>query len=128
MWPVVLGKVVAGAALVIGGLVVWQKYQQEQERQQVYWEPFQASVQPDDSASVETIKEQLLETVRVKLLDIMKMQPGRERSAAIRDLRARYHPDRHVHLPMLATVFQELTALINTRTDPLLDEDRRHYM
>lgn len=54
MWPVVLGKVVAGAALVIGGLVVWQKYQQEQERQQVYWEPFQASVQPDDSASVET--------------------------------------------------------------------------
>lgn len=127
MWPVVLGKVVAGAALAIGGLVVWQKYQQEQERQQVYWEPFQASVQ-SDSASLDNIKEQLLETVRNKLLDIMKMQPGRERSAAIRDLRARYHPDRHVHLPMLATVFQELTALINTRTDPLLVEDRRHHM
>ena len=107
-----------------------------------------------------SIKEQLLENVRIKLLDIVKMQPGRERryllqlstvvvlvadtsssrtllgfltslfifcSAAIRDLRARYHPDRHVHLPMLAAVFKELTALINTRTDPLLAEDRRHH-
>ena len=42
MWPVVLGKVVAGAALAVGGLLLWQKYQQEQDRQQVYWEPFEA--------------------------------------------------------------------------------------
>lgn len=28
---------------------------------------------------------------------------------------------------MLAAVFEELTALINTRTDPLLAEDRRHH-
>jgi hypothetical protein len=41
MWPVVLGKVVTGAALAMGGLLLWQKYQQEQERQQVYWEPFE---------------------------------------------------------------------------------------
>ncbi len=41
MWPVVLGKVVAGAALAVGGLLLWQKYQQEQERQQVFWEPFE---------------------------------------------------------------------------------------
>ena len=42
MWPVVLDKVVAGAALAVGGLLLWQKYQQEQERQQVFWEPFEA--------------------------------------------------------------------------------------
>ena len=53
MWPLVLGKVVAGAALVVGGLVVWQKYQQEQERQQVYWEPFQSPAQSNDNASTE---------------------------------------------------------------------------
>lgn len=41
MWPVVLGKVVAGAALAIGGFALFQKYQQEQERQHVYWEPFE---------------------------------------------------------------------------------------
>lgn len=41
MWPLVLGKVVAGAALAIGGIALWQKYQQEQERQHVYWEPFE---------------------------------------------------------------------------------------
>ena len=45
-------------------------------------------------------------------------------SAAIRELRARYHPDRHAHLPMLAKVFEEVSTLINTRTDPLLEEDR----
>lgn len=127
MWPVVLGKVVAGAAMVAGGLFVWQKYQQEQERQQVYWEPFRSAAQSTGDASTESIKEELLKTVRAKLLDIMSMQPGRERSAAIRELRARYHPDRHVHLPMLAEVFAELSTLINTRTDPLLEEDRRHH-
>ena len=47
MWPVVLGKVVVGAALAVGGLLLWQNYQQEQERQQVYWEPFEA--QPPSS-------------------------------------------------------------------------------
>lgn len=47
-------------------------------------------------------------------------------SAAIRELRARYHPDRHVHLPMLAGVFEEITKIINTRTDPLMAEDRMH--
>ena len=53
MWPVVLGKVVAGAAMVAGGLFVWQKYQQEQERQQVYLEPFQSAAQSTGDASTE---------------------------------------------------------------------------
>ena len=53
MWPVVLGKVIAGAALVAGGLFVWQKYQQEQERQHVYWEPFQSAAQPTEPVSSE---------------------------------------------------------------------------
>ncbi|DBA72466.1 hypothetical protein WJX79_005465 [Trebouxia sp. C0005] len=127
MWPVVLGKVVAGAALAVGGLLLWQKYQQEQERQQVYWEPFEAQRPSSENSANERIKEELLNTVRQKLLDIMNMAPGRERSAAIRDLRARYHPDRHVHLPMLADVFEEIATLINTRTDPLLAEDRLQH-
>ncbi len=50
MWPVVLGKVVVGAALAVGGLLLWQNYQQEQERQQVYWEPFEAQ-QPSSENS-----------------------------------------------------------------------------
>lgn len=124
MWPVLLGKVVAGAALAVGGLLLWQKYQQEQEHQQVYWEPFEMQRPPSAETSTETIKDQLLAAVRQKLLDIVRMAPGRERSAAIRELRARYHPDRHVHLPMLADVFAEISTLINTRTDPLLAEDR----
>ncbi|KAL0049731.1 hypothetical protein WJX82_008738 [Trebouxia sp. C0006] len=127
MWPVVLGKVVAGAALAVGGLLFWQKYQQEQERQQVFWEPFEAQRPSPENSANERIKEELLKTVRQKLLDIMNMVPGRERSAAIRELRARYHPDRHVHLPMLADIFEEIATLVNTRTDPLLVEDRLQH-
>ncbi len=53
MWPVVLGKLVAGAALAVGGLLLWQKYQQEQERQQVYWEPFEAQRPPSENSANE---------------------------------------------------------------------------
>jgi len=51
MWPVLLGKVVAGAALAVGGLVLWQKYQQEQEQQQVYWEPFELQRENSNATS-----------------------------------------------------------------------------
>ena len=54
MWPVLLGKVVAGAALAVGGLLLWQKYQQEQEHQQVYWEPFEMQRPPSAETSTET--------------------------------------------------------------------------
>ena len=52
MWPILLGKVVAAAALVAGGVVIFeqfQKHKQEQERQQVYWEPFELVQQPANS-------------------------------------------------------------------------------
>jgi len=124
MWPILLGKVVAAAALVAGGVVIFeqfQKHKQEQERQQVYWEPFELVQQPANSH--DRIKEGLLDTVRIKLLEIRQMAPGKERSAAIRELRARYHPDRHVHLPMLADIFQEISKIINAATDDLMRED-----
>lgn len=123
MWPIVLGKVVAGAALAVGALTLWRHYEQQQERQQTYWEPFEVQQPKTDDAETAKIKDDLLKTVKNRLLEIQKMAPGRARSAAIRELRARYHPDRHAHLPMLAKVFEEVSTLINTRTDPLLEED-----
>ena len=35
MWPILLGKVAAAAALVGGGVFLFQQYKQEQERQTV---------------------------------------------------------------------------------------------
>lgn len=49
MWPILLGKVAAAAALVGGGVFLFQQYKQEQERQQVYWEPFELVQQPANS-------------------------------------------------------------------------------
>jgi hypothetical protein len=47
-------------------------------------------------------------------------------SRRVRLLRAEYHPDRYVELgPAMASVVAEVSAVVNTRTEPLLVEDRQ---
>lgn len=46
-------------------------------------------------------------------------------SRRIRALRAEYHPDRYVELgPQMAPIVAEVSAVVNTRTEPLLREDQ----
>jgi hypothetical protein len=47
-------------------------------------------------------------------------------SRRIRAMRAEYHPDRYAELgPAIASVAAEVSAIVNTRTEPLLEEDRQ---
>ena len=46
-------------------------------------------------------------------------------SRRIRALRAEYHPDKYAALgPEIGPVAAEVSAVVNTRTEPLLAEDR----
>jgi hypothetical protein len=121
-WAVFLPPVVA--AVVFGGVVLYRQYMQEMERNQQYWAPFEHAV-PATAGPQPRLVEQLLASVEARLRHLRGLPPGPDRTRRIRALRAEYHPDRYVGLgPEMQGIAAEVSAVVNTRTEPLLREDR----
>eukprot|EP00891_Asterochloris_glomerata_P006420 jgi/Astpho2/6420/Aster-08103 len=62
---------------------------------------------------------QMLEDVEGKLREIRTTRDAESRRRLTRQLKASYHPDRHAHLPMLRSLFEQITQIINSRIDML---------
>lgn len=111
------------AVVVVAGVAFYQ-HMQLREQEQAYWAPFRQGVPPSAPAEPRLV-EQLLVSVEAKLRHLRAMLPGPDRSRRIRALRAEYHPDRYVEVgSQMAPIVVEVSAIVNTRTEPLLREDQ----
>ncbi|KAK9809011.1 hypothetical protein WJX72_007905 [[Myrmecia] bisecta] len=117
-----------GGFVAVATFIALQQLQQHQEQERVYWGPFQQQpvstsnrTQDDDG----NLRRDLLKEVENRLRALRRMQPGPARSRQIRQLRSTYHPDRASCMPALQPLFNEITRLVNSRTDPMLEQDRR---